>query len=247
MMPAKQKIRCLIVDDEPLALKVMQAHLEKVSEVEIIAACSQALEAFEMIQHSSIDLIFLDIQMPELTGIGLVKALENPPKVIFTTAYREYALEGFELDVVDYLLKPISLPRLLRALDKYRRQIQTPFSPPPSTHEASPRYLSVHSNRQLININLDDILYIESMSDYVKIHLEEQVIISKQRISHLQEKLAGEGFLRIHRSFLVSIASITAFTNEEIHIGAQRLPIGRTYKQAVNALELQSSINTERK
>lgn len=237
----------MIIDDEPLALKVMQTLLGKISEVEIVAACNHALEAFEMIQQTPIDLIFLDIQMPELTGIGLVKALENPPKVIFTTAYREYALEGFELDVVDYLLKPISLPRLLRALDKYRRHIHAPSSPSLPTREVLPRYLSVHSNRQLVNINLEDILFIESMSDYVKIHLQEQVIVSKQRISHLQDKLADVGFIRVHRSFLVSIAKITAFTNEQIHIGSQSLPVGRTYKQAVSTLGFQPGIAPDKK
>lgn len=245
MTPAKQKIRCLIVDDEPLALNVMQTHLGKVSEVEIFATCSQALEAFDIIQRTPIDLIFLDIQMPELTGIGLVKALENPPKVIFTTAYREYALEGFELDVVDYLLKPISLPRLLRALDKYRRLVQVADSKA-SHSDTSPRYLSVHANRQRMNIKLEDILYIESMSDYVKIHLQERVIVSKQRISHLQEKLNNEGFLRIHRSYLVSIAKISTFTNDHIFIGSHALPVGRTYKQAISSLGSQSGIGPEK-
>jgi DNA-binding LytR/AlgR family response regulator len=176
-----------------------------------------------------VDLIFLDIQMPELTGIGLVRALENPPKVIFTTAYREYAVEGFELDVVDYLLKPISLPRLLRAIEKYRRQLQN--EQPLPSHQA-PRYLTVHANRQLVRIRLDDILFVESMSDYVKIHLADQVIVSKQRISHLEEQLAGEGFLRVHRSFLEAHARISSYTGDEIRIAGQAIPIGRSYKQA---------------
>ena len=227
------KTRCLLVDDEPLALTVLQSHLDKVPDIDIVATCTNALEAFDIVRKHPIDLIFLDIQMPELTGIGFVKALENPPKIIFTTAYREYALEGFELDVVDYLLKPISLPRLLRAINKYRRLFEAdggeaPKAPTPQSH-----YLTVRADRQTVKIRLDDIRYIESLSDYVKIHTSGRAIVSKQRISQLAEKLSPHGFLRIHRSFLVPLTQITAFTPDQVSVGGSTLPISRSYKQAV--------------
>ena len=224
------KIYCLIVDDEPLAIQVIATHLEKVSDVEVVATCTSAIKAYELLQSQHIDLVFLDIQMPELTGIDLIKTLEHPPRVIFTTAYRDYALEGFELDVVDYLLKPVALPRLLRALDKYRRLSPSSNSAAQDSEEA---HLVVRSNRKTVRLALKDILYIESLSDYVNIHIGDEVITSKERISNLEKKLESAGFLRIHRSFLVATAKISAFSTDEVQIGQTALPISRSYKQAV--------------
>ena len=224
------KIYCLIVDDEPLAVQVIATHLEKVSDVEIVATCTSAIKAYELIQSEHIDLVFLDIQMPELTGIDLIKTLEHPPRVIFTTAYRDYAIEGFDLDVVDYLLKPVSLPRLLRALDKYRR---LPPSSNPTATDNEDAHLVVRSNRKTVRLALKDILYIESLSDYVNIHMGDEVVTSKERISNLEKKLEEAGFLRIHRSFLVATDKISAFSTDEVQIGQTALPISRSYKQAV--------------
>ncbi len=225
-----QNIRCIIVDDEPLAIKVIASHLNKVSDIEIVATCTDAIAAYEIIQKQQIDLVFLDIQMPELTGIELVKTLEFPPKVIFTTAFRDYALEGFELDVVDYLLKPVSLPRLLRALDKYRRLLPRPAASPAETHR---QFLTVRSNRQTRRIPLEEILFIESLSDYVQIHTTAANIITKEKISSLSEKLASDEFLRIHRSFLVSIKSITSFTADTVQVNQHTLPVSRSYRKSV--------------
>lgn len=227
---------CLIVDDEPLAIKVIQTHLEQLDDVEVVATCRHALEAFTFLQKHPVDIVFLDIQMPQLTGIDLVKALDPPPRVIFTTAYRDYAVEGFELDVVDYLLKPISFPRLLRALNKYYRLRDAEAASPPEPHDAEDdAYLNIRANRQVVKLPVGDIRYIESLSDYVKIHTSNRSIVSKQRISHLEDRLIPHGFLRIHRSFLVPVAKITAFTTEEVQLGDRTLPIGRTYRQAVLA------------
>lgn len=227
-------IRCLIVDDEPIAIKVVQAHLEKVPDVAVVATCNSALEAFDIVRKQPVDLVFLDIQMPHLTGIGFVKALEHPPKIIFTTAYREYALDGFELDVVDYLLKPISFPRLLRAIDKYRKLYQPRTVPEASpSSPASEPFINIKADRTTVKVRLADILFIESLSDYVKVHTSGRTLISRQRISHLAETLAPHQFIRIHRSFLVPIPRITAFTAEEVQLGSRTLPISRTYKQAV--------------
>jgi DNA-binding LytR/AlgR family response regulator len=227
------KTRCLIVDDEPIAIKVIQSHLAKVPDVEVVATCMNALEAFEIVRKQAVDLIFLDIQMPELTGLDFVKALEHPPRVIFTTAYREFALEGFEVDAVDYLLKPVSLPRLLRAVDKYRRLRDAGAGEDPQAAPTPGQYLTVRVDRQTLQIRLDDIRYIESLSDYVKIHVQGRAVVSKERISRLADRLAAYGFMRIHRSFLVPVAGVTSFTADEVHVGSQALPIGRTYKQAV--------------
>ncbi|HMB90630.1 MAG TPA: LytTR family DNA-binding domain-containing protein [Rhodothermales bacterium] len=224
-------IRCLIVDDEPLAVEVIRTHLAKLSDVEVIATCHDALEAFGLLRKHEVDLLFLDIQMPQLTGVDLMKALDDPPAVIFTTAHRDYAVEGFDLNAVDYLLKPISLPRLLRALDKFRTLHAATATPSATPADA----LNVRVDRQVVKVPLADIRYIESMSDYVQIHTTKRTLITKERISHLADKLAPHGFLRIHRSFLVPAHQVTAFTSEEVQVGEKRLPISRSYKQAVLA------------
>lgn len=227
-----RKIQCLIVDDEPLARKVIAAHLKHVDDIEIVASCSSAIEAYALVQRQPIDLVFLDIQMPELTGIEFMNALEHPPRVIFTTAHRNYALEGFELDVVDYLLKPISLPRFLKALDKFRRLQDAPNTLQ-SGQGTETDYISIRANRKTIRLPIRDILFVESLSDYVQIHTASQVLLSKERISHLADKLSPFGFLRIHRSFLVSVNHITSFSGDEVFLGERSLPISRSYKHIV--------------
>jgi len=227
--------RCLIVDDEPLAIKVIQSHLEKVSEMEVVATCNNALKAFDLVHQQHIDLIFLDIHMPQLSGLDFLKTLEQPPAIIFTTAYREYALEGFELDVVDYLLKPISFPRFLRAIDKYRRMHPDSAEDLEGTtlpSQPEMKYLQVRADRKAVNIRLEDILFIESLNDYIKIHTTSRPIVTKERISRMADKLSGYGFLRIHRSYLISISKISAYSVEEVQIGEVRLPVSRTYRQS---------------
>lgn len=227
-------IKCLIVDDEPIALRVLTSHLEKVQDVEVVSTCTDALEAMEMVRKEQVDLVLLDIQMPELTGIGFVRALEQPPRFIFTTAHRDYAVEGFELDAVDYLLKPISLPRLLRALDKYRR-LRRIEAPSDETALADRPTLNVRVDRRTVKVDIRQIVYIESVSDYVKIHTEKDRLMSKMRISDLEEKLAPRGFIRIHRSYLVPEDQINSFTKREVKIGDTTLPISRTYRESVMA------------
>ena len=225
--------KCLIVDDEPLAVRVIQSHLEKITDMEVAATCHSALDAFDVLRRQSIDLVFLDIQMPELTGIEFIKALDRPPSFIFTTAYRDYALDGFELDAIDYLLKPVSLPRLLKAIDKYRRQSLSRPGTNDVSHARGNQQLTVRANRQNVNVQLDEILYIESLSDYTKIHTTKTVLVCRERISHLEDRLASEGFLRIHRSFIVPVNRVTSFTAEEVTIGTQSLSISRSYRQKV--------------
>ncbi|MEZ4703244.1 MAG: response regulator transcription factor [Rhodothermales bacterium] len=226
------KTRCLIVDDEPLAIQVLLAHAGKVSDLDVVETCSSALAAFEALRRHAIDLVFLDIQMPELTGIELVRSLENPPAVIFTTAHRDFAVEGFELDVVDYLLKPVSLPRFLRAVDKYRR-LRAPATPHGA--DPTPALLTVRADRQTVQIPLDAIRFIESLSDYTKIHTAAKPVVTREKISELERRLEPHGFVRIHRSFIVPLQGIVAFTADRVDIGGQILPIGRSYRHAARA------------
>ncbi len=236
------KIKCVLVDDEPLALDVLSSYIHRVDGLELTARCDNALKAFEVLRNQPVDLIFLDIQMPKLNGIDFLKTLQNPPKVIFTTAYREYAIEAFDLDAVDYLLKPIPFSRFLKALSKSFSQIQTAqtTSMVSSTEDYEP-YVStdtliVKSDKKMIKINLKEIIYIESLKDYVIIHLSDKRIVTKQKISFLEQKLMENNFIRIHRSFLVSTSKITAFTPGHIEINGQELPIGRSYKSEVGKI-----------
>lgn len=224
-------IRCLIVDDEPIAIRVLQAHLSKIPDVEVIAQCTNALEALRIVRDDAVDLVFLDIEMPELTGIGFVEALDRPPCFVFTTAHRNYALQGFELDAVDYLLKPIGFPRLLRAVEKYRRLRQAEREGVASEDDA--QTLNIRVDRRTVRIGLPEIRYIESLSDYVNIHTAARTYTSKQRISDLDEQLTPHGFARIHRSFLVATRHVDAFTPKEVQIGDQTLPVSRTYRKEV--------------
>ncbi len=230
------KTRCLIVDDEPLAIEVIETYLKNLSDIEIIGTCNNAVQAFEIVKKQNVDLIFLDIQMPQITGIDFIKALNNPPKVIFTTAYRDYAIDGFDLNVVDYLLKPISFDRFLKAIDKY--YVATPanvVSPIPTSGEENKTepYIFIKSDRKMIRVLLDDIYFIESLKDYVTIYKKDKKIITKNQITFFEQTLPSDKFLRIHRSFIVSISKIEAYTPSSIEILNKNLPIGRNYKNEV--------------
>lgn len=223
--------KCMIVDDEPIAIRVLESHLDKVPDVEVVATCTDALAAIEELHQQHVDLVLLDIHMPELTGIDFVRALDEPPRFIFTTAHREYAVEGFELDAVDYLLKPIGLPRLLRALEKYRRMRKTGITADEAVEERAT--LNVRVDRRTVKLDVRNIIYIESVSDYVKIHTGDDRLMTKMRISDLAEKLSPHGFLRIHRSYVVPMERIDSFTKREVRVARETLPISRTYRQQV--------------
>lgn len=234
------KIKCVLVDDEPLALDVLESYIKRVDGLELIARCDNAMKAFEVLRYQQVDLIFLDIQMPKLNGIDFLKTLQNPPKVIFTTAYRDYAIEAFDLDAVDYLLKPIPFGRFLKALSKAFGQIQSANQSIISNEEYEPYIttdtLIVKSDKKMIKINLKEIIYIESLKDYVIIHLSDKRVVTKQKISFLEQKLMDNNFVRIHRSFLVSAPKIESFTPSYIDIHNQKLPIGRSYKSEVGKI-----------
>jgi DNA-binding LytR/AlgR family response regulator len=220
-------IKCMIVEDEPIAIRALRKHLDALDDVEIVATCSDALEARRVLREKEIDLVLLDIEMPQLTGVGLIQALDRPPRFIFTTAHRQYALQGFELDAVDYLLKPISLPRLLRALDRYRRLVSIP-----SSAGEEDRSIQLRVERRNVKVNLSEIRFAESVGDYIKLHTCTGVLMTKLRITELEASLAGSGFIRIHRSFIVSLGHIDAYTGNTVEIAGRVLPISRTYREA---------------
>ena len=222
-------IRCLIVDDEPIAIRVLTSHLEKIPDVEIAATCMNAVEAVRIVREDAIDLVFLDIEMPALTGIGFVESFDRPPRFIFTTAHREYAVRGFELDAVDYLLKPIRFPRLLRAVEKVHRLRRETSGAAPR----SPGSINVRIDRRTVRVDLGDIIYIESLGDYVVIHTPSTQYTAKLRISDLEEELAPRGFVRIHRSYIISIDKVESFTSSEVQLGRATLPVSRTYRREV--------------
>jgi DNA-binding LytR/AlgR family response regulator len=225
-------IRSLIVDDEPIACRVLATHLNQIPDVEVVAQCTNALETLRLVRETAIDLVFLDIEMPALSGIGFMEAIDPPPHVIFTTAHRDYALDGFELDAVDYLLKPIGFPRLVRAIEKYRRLYSETDEPAEqTTGEVAAPALNIRVNRRTVRVSLSTIRYIESLSDYVVIHTDSDAHTTKERISDLAEQLAPRGFIRIHRSFLVAPRHVDAFTAQEVQIGDQTLSISRTYRK----------------
>lgn len=227
------KTRCLIVDDEPLAIEVITSYIKRLDDVEVVSTCSNAISAFEILQKEKIDIIFLDIQMPKLTGIDFIKTLQHPPKIILTTAYRDYALESYELNVIDYLLKPISFERFLIALQKATDTISQVQEAKQNTFDEEAPYIYLKADKKMMKVMLDDILYIESLKDYVRIKSSEKDIISHQKISYLEEKLPDELFIRVHRSFIVPLRKIKSYTSSSIEVPGHEVPIGRLYKEKV--------------
>lgn len=226
------QISCLIVDDEAVAREIIETHLSKIKNTTVVASCSNAIEAFNHISNHTIDLVFLDINMPEISGISFAKSINKNIKVIFTTAYRDYAVEGFELKAVDYLLKPISFDRLQKALTTYFDIYGNVTEPTTLTQEVSD-FMFVRSDRKMIKINYDAIRYIESYSDYLKIHTATETIVTRETITAIEAKLPRRQFLRIHRSYIIAIQHIESFTNEHISIHKQALSISRSYKKDV--------------
>ena len=226
-------IYCLIVDDEPTAREILENHLHKIDTVKIVGSCKNAVEAFNKINSECVDLIFLDINMPEISGLSFAKSINPNIKIIFTTAYREYAVDGFDLQAVDYLLKPISFDRLLQAINKYFNENTLINNTPDEIIPERNDYFFVRSDRKMIKINFDEITYIESLSDYIKIHITNNTVITRETISNIEAKLPQQNFIRTHRSYIVSLKAITSFTNETIGIGNHEIPISRSYKEEV--------------
>ncbi|MFV8353106.1 LytR/AlgR family response regulator transcription factor [Flavobacterium sp. XS1P32] len=221
------KYKCIIVDDEPLARELIASHLAHFENFELIDSFENALKAYAFLESNDVDLIFLDIEMPLLKGNDFLKKLKNPPKVIFSTAYREYALEGYELNVVDYLLKPITFDRFFVSIEKFK-QLQTCKK---ENKKVIEKHIFVSSGIKNIKIVFDEILYIESLKDYITIHLENKISYHlKFNISSF-EKLLNQDFVRIHRSFIINVKKLRAYTKNEIEIASIEIPIGISYKE----------------
>jgi DNA-binding LytR/AlgR family response regulator len=226
-------LRCLIVDDEPLARNLLADYVKKVSYLELTEACSNPLSALEILRNHPIDLMFLDIQMPEITGIGLLKSLQKKPLVILTTAYSEYALESYDLDVVDYLLKPITFDRFLKAVDKASKRMTLQATPSDQqVAEKQGEFVFVKDGTKLVKINYDDILFVEGLKDYVTIVTKTRKVVSLQRLKTLETQLPSENFFRIHHSSIISLKAVDAIHRGEVQIGQHMIPISESYKKA---------------
>ena len=227
--------KCLIVDDEPPAIKIIETYIGLAEGLKLEGSCHNAFEAIKLLKAVPIDLLFLDIHMPKLLGTSFLKTLSHPPKVIFTTAYKEYATDAFDLDAVDYLLKPISLERFLKAVNKLTNR-EVPPSENAISHEQN-GFVYFRAQRKMIKVFLDDILYVESVKDYVKIYRQDNsTLMVKQGITTLEAILPVSSFVRIHRSFIVATNKITAFTAQDVEIGQKELPVGRLYGGALKKL-----------
>ena len=226
------RIRCLVVDDEPMARDVLRRYIEKVPTLQLAGECNSAIDALVFLQNHHIDLIFLDIRMPELLGTEFVQSLQSPPKIIFTTAFKEYALDGFELDAVDYLLKPVRFERFLRSVNKAfpKKVSENVDGSIDSLRKTGTDFIYLRVDRKLVKIQLADLLYIESARDYVKVITKDKNYITRQTISSIEAMLSGSNFIRIHRSYIISVSKIKSFTNEMVEIGNNELPIGKFYR-----------------
>lgn len=226
------KYKCVIIDDEPLAIEVIKTHIQKLGLFDVMAEFSSATEAFETISSDRIDLMFLDIQMPGIKGTDFLKTLVNPPRVILTTAFREYAFEGYELNVIDYLLKPISYERFMKAVDKFLKSIEqsNTYQEPGASDE---KFIYLNINKKVHKIIINEIEYVESIKDYLTIHMTSGKITARHTLSAFESLLPDNDFIRIHRSFIVSARKIKSFNAHSIDISGKELPIGPNYQAIV--------------
>jgi DNA-binding LytR/AlgR family response regulator len=231
-----EKYNCIIIEDEPLAAEILQEYIADIPFLSLKNTYTDALSALDDLRTNEIDLIFLDINLPKLKGFDFIQTLKNPPHIIITTAYHEYALQGYELNVVDYLLKPIEFSRFLKAVNKLKmlNSVKS-YSMPVFIPPGSP-YMFVNNSKKKVKLYFKDILYIESLKEYIKIYTTDKIIITKYQLGQMEENLPKEDFLRIHRSFIVAREKIDAFTSTEIEINDKQLPIGRSYKELVHGL-----------
>ncbi len=228
------KLNCVIIEDEPLARNLMIDYVKKVPSLNLVQAFSNPLEALEALRTLSVDVLFLDIQMPELTGISLLKVLTKKPFIILTTAYSDYALEGYELDVADYLLKPVTFERFLKAVDKVMQRAEAESKPVVIQNEptsSTAPFVFVKDGTKLVKVKLDEILYVEGLKDYVTIHTKTQKIVTLQRLKTLEEQLPADKFIRIHNSYIVALSAIDVVQKNEVHVGSVSLSIGDTYRK----------------
>lgn len=221
-------IKCIIIDDEPLAINVIEDHLENFDNIEIVATFNNPLKAYSILEQEKIDVIFLDINMPQMTGFTFIESLSNKPLIVFTTAYREYAVKSFELDILDYLVKPIPFNRFLKTINKIYQQVYVTSSSTESALQQEP-HIFLKVNKKLIKVNLNDILYIESLKDYIKVITSLGDYVVHKSLSAITEELPDSNFIRVHRSYTISINKIAAIDGNLIELSDRKIPIGRNY------------------
>jgi DNA-binding LytR/AlgR family response regulator len=237
-----QTYNCIIVEDEPLAAEVLQDYIRQVPFLKLLDCCSDAFYAMESLQKFDIDLMFLDIHLPRMKGLELIKVLKKPPRIVITSAHQEYALQGYEFNVIDYLLKPIEFSRFLMAVNKMEQSKEIVLLQNPVQKPGERQHVFFNVGKKKVKIFLDEILYIESMKEYIKVNAKNKSILTKFKLSQIEEMLAENNFLRIHRSFIVAKDKIEAFSATEVEVGGKQLPIGRSYKELVmGVLENNSS------
>ncbi len=231
-------IRCIAIDDEPLALELLEDNISKVPFLYLIAACDSVTDAMKVMQQQKVDLIFLDIQMPGLTGLQFIESMTEKPMIILITAYKQYALEGYNLDVLDYLVKPVSLDRFIKACNKANQLFELRSGRKSGNSSSKHDYIFVNADYKLIKITLADIMYIEGLKDYIKIHLKsaQHPVVTRMPIKNIEEQLPLEQFIRIHKSYIVSVSFITAIRKSSVFMDSLELPLGDTYRDAVSAL-----------
>jgi len=224
------KWKCMIVDDEPVAIRIIHQHLDKLNNYEIVRTDTNATDAFEFLGSNTVDLLLLDIEMPELNGLDLFRSLKNPPGLILVTAHRDYAVEGFEVNAIDYLMKPVSFSRLLEALQRFEYlNADSGIVPNPNKK----KFLFVTVERVKRKIDPEDIIYIEGLKDYVQIRTGSETIITRETMSDMHRQLPSDTFLRIHRSFIINMNKIKTVSYDEITLENETLPVGRTYRNEV--------------
>jgi len=231
-----QQYNCIIVEDEPLAAEVLQDYIQQVPFLQLKGICGDAIFAMEMLKKEKVDLIFLDIHLPKLKGLDFIKTLKHPPHIIIVSAYHEYALKGYEYNVIDYLLKPVEFNRFLMAVNKLT-QVAAPETTTRSSSPAGERpYLFFNVGKKKVKIFLDEILYIESLKEYIRIFTNTKSILTKFQLGQIESLLAKNNFIRVHRSFIVARDKIDAFTAAEIEIQGKQIPVGRSYKELVQSI-----------
>ncbi|MFT3980561.1 MAG: LytTR family DNA-binding domain-containing protein [Ferruginibacter sp.] len=231
-------LRCIAIDDEPLALELLQDNISKVPFLELVAACDNAMEAMKVLEAQEVDLVFSDIQMPGLTGLQFIQSIQVKPLFILITAYDKYALEGFNLDVVDYLVKPVALDRFIKACYKAKELFDLRNSPKEKTAVGAPDYFFVNVEYSQVKISFADIMYIEGLKDYIKIHLKSTTrpVVTRMALKAIEEQLPATQFIRVHKSFIAGIHFITAVRKTSIFIDKIELPVGENYRDAITAL-----------
>jgi two-component system LytT family response regulator len=228
-------LKCLLVDDEPPAREIIKRYIETVPMLQFAGECGNAIQAISFLQQNPVDLIFLDIRMPQLKGNEFLKVVKNVPPVIVTTAHAEYAVEGYELDVVDYLLKPIQFERFIKAVNKafiFKGQQAVETKPLPVKNKEE-SFVYFRCDRKMVKVMLRDIRYVESMKDYVKVFTDNEVLVTKQSLNSVEAMLPETGFIRIHRSYIVSISKVKSYTHELVEIEKEEIPIGKLYRNEV--------------